>query len=121
MLEELQWMGAGALTCDQLRAAVRAEMRRPRPRIQRVAENVYWFMDRDIPLGWSLYRDRRMLPCFYRVYPPAISWDDLDRPENILPPPGTEQHSAPPPPPPNPAPPVLSSFFGRRRLSQFLS
>jgi len=85
MLEELHWMGVGSLTYDKLRSAVQAELRKDRPRIERVAQNVYWFADRNVPLGWSMFRDRRMLPCFYRTYPPAISWDDLDRPENILP------------------------------------
>ena len=87
MVEELQWMGLRSITYEKLWRAVRAELRTTRPRIRRVAEGVYWFVDTTIPFGWSLYRDRRMLPCFYRTYPPAISWDDLDRPENILPPP----------------------------------
>jgi hypothetical protein len=87
MLEELLWMGARALTLKNLLNAVQIELRKPSPRIRMVSEGVYWFAERNIPIGWSVFGDRRMLPCFYRVYPPAISWDDLDRPENILPPP----------------------------------
>lgn len=87
MVEELQWMGLRSITYDKLWRAVRAELRTAHPRIRRVAEGVYWYVDTNLPLGWSLYRDRRMLPCFYRTYPPAISWDDLDRLENIMPPP----------------------------------
>ncbi len=86
--EELRWMGRDSMTYDKLSQAVRLEMRKPRPRIQSVAEGIYWFADKNVPAGWSLYGDRRMLPCFYREYPPAISWDELDQPENILPPPG---------------------------------
>jgi hypothetical protein len=85
MVEELQWMGDRLLTYEKVLKAVRAELKRARPRIRRVAEGVYWFADAEIPLGWSLYRDRRMLPCFYRRYPPEISWEDLDLPENLLP------------------------------------
>ncbi|MGZ4839277.1 MAG: hypothetical protein ACXVZR_12075 [Terriglobales bacterium] len=92
MVEELQWMGERSLTCEKMWDAVRTELRHPKPRIRRVAEGVYWFADAEIPLGWSLYRDRRMLPCFYRRYPPQISWDDLDRPENLLPPPPKAPH-----------------------------
>lgn|SRR5512144_388225 len=87
ILEELRWMGERAMTYEKLWDAVRAELRAHHPRIRRVAEGIYWFAGADIPLGWSLFGDRRMLPCFYRKYPPAISWDDLDLPENILPPP----------------------------------
>ncbi len=85
MVEELQWMGFRSITYNQLLRAVHAELRTAHPRIRRIAQGVYWFADMNIPCGWSLYGDRRMLPCFYRTYPPAISWDDLDRPENILP------------------------------------
>jgi len=87
IFEELQWMGKRSITYERLRYAVRKELRAAHPHIRRVAEGVYWFSDVDVPLGWSLFGDRRMLPCFYRRYPLAISWDDLDRPENILPPP----------------------------------
>jgi hypothetical protein len=58
MVEELQWMGERSLTYEQVLKAVRAELKDARPRIRRVAEGVYWFADADIPLGWSLYRDR---------------------------------------------------------------
>ena len=85
--EELLWMGQGSMTHERLLHAVRVELKKPCPRIQSVAEGVYWFADKNIPTGWSLYGDRRMLPCFYREYPPVISWDKLDQPENILPPP----------------------------------
>ncbi len=85
MVEELQWMGFRSITYNQLLRAVHAELRTAHPRIRCIAQGVYWFADMNIPCGWSLYGDRRMLPCFYRTYPPAISWDDLDRPENILP------------------------------------
>ena len=85
MAEELRWMGSSSMTTKRLRRAVRAELRMPRPRICRVAEGVYWFADQNIPVGWSLFLDRRMLPCFYRLYPPAIPWDDIDIAENILP------------------------------------
>jgi|SRR5690348_16757862 len=87
ILEELRWMGQRSITYERLRHAVRKELRAAGPRIRCVAEGVYWFSEADLPLGWSLFGDRRMLPCFYRQYPPAISWDDLDMPENILPPP----------------------------------
>jgi hypothetical protein len=85
MAEELRWMGQSSMTYDKLWQAVRAELRRRYPRLNPVAEGVYWFADRSIPAGWSLFHDRRMLPCFYRQYPPAIAWDDIDKPENILP------------------------------------
>ena len=85
--EELQWMGHEDITHDKLLHAVRLELRKPRPRILAVAEEVYWFADKQTPAGWSLYSDKRMLPCFYRIYPPEISLDELDKPENILPPP----------------------------------
>ena len=87
ILEELRWMGDRSITYEELWQAVRTELHAAHPRIRRVAEGVYWFAQTDIPLGWSLFADRRMLPCFYRRYPPAISWDDLDLPENVLPPP----------------------------------
>ena len=86
--EELRWMGQDSMTYEKLMQAVRLELRKPYPRIQSVAEGIYWFANKRIPTGWSLYGDKRMLPCFYREYPPAISWDKLDRPENILPRPG---------------------------------
>lgn len=89
MVEELQWMGERSITYEKVLEAVRSELRHGEPRIRRVAEGVYWFADADIPLGWSLFRDRRMLPCFYRKYPPQISWDNLDLPENLLPPPNS--------------------------------
>jgi hypothetical protein len=92
MVEELQWMGERSITYEKLLHAVRAELQDYHPRIRRVAEGVYWFSDAQIPLGWSIYGDRRMLPCFYRKYPPEISWDDLDLPENLLPPPRKLPH-----------------------------
>ena len=85
--EELWWLGERTTTYEKLWHAVRKELRAAHPRIRRIAEGVYWFCEAEVPLGWSLFGDRRMLPCFYRRYPFAISWDDLDRPENILPPP----------------------------------
>ena len=85
--EELQWMGERSITYEKVLEAIRAELKNARPRVRRVAEGVYWFADAEIPLGWSLYRDRRMLPCFYRKYPPEISWEDVDLPDNLLPPP----------------------------------
>jgi len=83
--EELQWLGRTSITHEALRLAVRRELRMPHPRIRSIAEGVYWFSHDDVPVGWSLFLDRRMLPCFYRQYPPAIAWEDLDKPENILP------------------------------------
>lgn len=83
--EELQWMGRTSITHEGLRLAVRRELRMPHPRIRVIAEGVYWFSKDNVPVGWSLFLDRRMLPCFYRQYPPAITWEDLDKPENILP------------------------------------
>ena len=94
IVEELQWMGYPSMTYEKLWQAVCAELNNARPRIRRVAEGVYWFAESDIPLGWSLFGDKRMLPCFYRRYPPAISWDDLDQPENLLPPPPKPGHQA---------------------------
>jgi hypothetical protein len=85
ILEELHWMGMTAITCEQLRSAVKADLSGSHPRLRAVAPDVYWLAEVNVPLGWSLYRDVRMLPCFYRRYPPQISWDDLDSPENILP------------------------------------
>jgi hypothetical protein len=85
--EELQWMGERSITYEKVLEAIRTELKNARPRVRRVAEGVYWFADAEIPLGWSLYRDRRMLPCFYRRYPPEISWEDVDLPDNVLPPP----------------------------------
>jgi hypothetical protein len=85
MAEEFQWLGDTELTHEKLEQAVRAEMGKARPRLRVVVEGVYWFSDVNIPVGWSLFGDRRMLPCFYREYPPNVSWDDLDRPENLLP------------------------------------
>jgi hypothetical protein len=85
MAEELQWMEVGSISYDRLRRAADVELRRANSRIKRVTDDIYWLADRKVPLGWSLYRDQRMLPCFYRVYPPAISWEDIDKAENILP------------------------------------
>jgi hypothetical protein len=85
MVEELHWMGVGSATYKKLWRAVRTELRSKHPRIRPVAEAVYWFADRNLPQGWSLFRERSMLPCFYRLYPPAISWEELDQPGNILP------------------------------------
>ncbi|HEX6880631.1 MAG TPA: hypothetical protein VF135_09730 [Terriglobales bacterium] len=83
--EELRWLGQGSITHEKLVQAVSAEMRKARPRIEAVAEEVYWVAGKCTPPGWSLFGDRRMLPCFYREYPPDISWEQIDRPENILP------------------------------------
>jgi hypothetical protein len=85
MAEELQWMGECSITYEILLRSVCKEMQATHPRLRRIAEGVFWFSASEIPLGWSLFGDRRMLPCFYRQYPPAISWDELDLPENILP------------------------------------
>lgn len=83
--EELQWMGQDSMTHERLLHAVTVELRKPQPRIESVAEGVYWFAGKRTPVGWSLFGDKRMLPCFYREYPPEISWEKLDEPENILP------------------------------------
>jgi hypothetical protein len=91
MTEELRWMGRSSITRGGLERTVRAELRMRHPRICRVAEGVYWFADQNVPVGWSLFLDQRMLPCFYRVYPPAIPWEDLDKAENILPHPSTAE------------------------------
>jgi hypothetical protein len=85
MAEELEWMEVASVNYDRLKRAADVELRRANPRIKRVAEGIYWFAERQVPVGWSLYRDQRMLPCFYREYPPAISWEDIDKPGNILP------------------------------------
>jgi len=86
--EELHWLGQTSITHEKLVQAVAVEMKKPHPRIEAVTEGVYWFAGKCTPPGWSLFRDQRMLPCFYRKYPPDITWDDIDRPENILPSPG---------------------------------
>ena len=83
--EELRWLGQASITHEKLVQAVSAEMKKLRPRIESVAEGVYWFAGKCTPPGWSLFGDRRTLPCFYREYPPDIMWEDIDRPENILP------------------------------------
>lgn len=83
--EELRWLGQPAITHEKLVQAVSLEMKRARPRIEAVAEGVYWIAGKCTPPGWNLFGDRRMLPCFYREYPPDISWEHLDQPENILP------------------------------------
>ena len=85
MAEELEWMEVASVNYDRLKRAADVELRRTNPRIKRVAEGIYWFAERKVPIGWSLYRDQRMLPCFYREYPPAIAWEDIDKPGNILP------------------------------------
>ena len=85
MVEELHWLGQKSITHEQLAQAVSLELKKPRPRIEAVAEGVYWFAGKCTPPGWSLFSDQRMLPCFYREYPPAVSWEQLDQPENILP------------------------------------
>ncbi len=87
IVEELRWMGDQSMTYEKLWQAVSADLRAAHPRVRRIAEGIYWFAELEVPVGWSLFGDRRMLPCFYRRYPPAISWDDLDLPENLLPPP----------------------------------
>jgi|SRR5579872_4876070 len=85
MADELEWMEVASVNYDRLKRAADIELRRANPRIMRVAEDIYWFAERQVPVGWSLYQDQRMLPCFYRKYPPAISWEDIDKPGNILP------------------------------------
>ena len=87
--EELEWLEVASVNYERLKRAADVELRRANPRITRVAEGIYWFAERQVPVGWSLYRDQRMLPCFYREYPPAISWEDIDKPGNILPRPQT--------------------------------
>jgi len=69
--EELEWMKVVSVSYDRLKRAADVELRRANPRIMRVAEGIYWFAERQVPVGWSLYRDQRMLPCFYREYPPV--------------------------------------------------
>ncbi len=93
--EELRWLGQESITYEKLLLAVSAELKRTRPRIEAVAEGIYWVAGKCTPAGWSLYSDRRMLPCFYRQYPPDISWDEIDQPANILPPPKRKQDVAP--------------------------
>lgn len=83
--EELRWLGQAAITHERLVNAVASELRKPRPRIEAVAEGVYWIAGKCTPPGWSLFKDHRMLPCFYREYPPDISWEEIDSPWNILP------------------------------------
>jgi len=83
--EELHWLGQTAITHEKLVHAVSMEMKKSKPRIEAIAEGVYWIAGKCTPPGWSLFGDRRMLPCFYREYPPDILWEQLDRPENILP------------------------------------
>lgn len=83
--EELRWLGQVSITHEKLVQAVSLEMKKPKPRIEAVAEGVYWFAGKCKPPGWSVFWDRRMLPCFYREYPPDISWERIDEPENILP------------------------------------
>jgi hypothetical protein len=85
--EELHWLGQNSITHERLLHAVAVELRRAHPRIESVAEGVYWFAEKRTPQGWTLFGDMRMLPCFYREYPPDISWERLDEPGNILPPP----------------------------------
>ncbi len=85
MAEELHWLGQVSITHEKLVQAVSLEMKKPKPRIEAVAEGVYWIAGKCTPPGWSLFGDRRMLPCFYREYPPDISWEQIDQPENILP------------------------------------
>lgn len=87
MAEELRWLGMTEITHDKLVQAVKKELRSSSPRIQALADEVYWYADRRAPAGWALFRDPRMLPCFYRQYPPDISWEEIDSPNNILPPP----------------------------------
>jgi len=85
MAEELRWLGLQSVTYVKLLNAVNAEMGKPQSRIARLSEGVYWFSDKSTPSGWSRELDLRMLPCFYRRYPPDISWNELDNAENILP------------------------------------
>jgi hypothetical protein len=85
--QELHWLGQESITHERLLHAVAFELRKRQPRIESVAEGVYWFASKRTPIGWTLFGDKRMLPCFYREYPPDISWEELDEPENILPPP----------------------------------
>jgi hypothetical protein len=83
--EELRWLGQEAITHEKLVQAVANELKKPHPRIEAVAEGVYWVAGKSTPTGWSLFGDLRMLPCFYREYPPDITWEEIDRPDNILP------------------------------------
>jgi hypothetical protein len=83
--EEMLWLGQSSITHEKLVQAVAIELKKPRPRIEAVAEGVYWIAGKNTPTGWSLFGDRRMLPCFYREYPPDITWEEIDRPDNILP------------------------------------
>lgn len=83
--EELRWLGQETITHEKLVQAVANELKKPHPRIEPVAEGVYWIAGKSTPTGWSLFGDLRMLPCFYREYPPDITWEEIDRPENILP------------------------------------
>lgn len=85
MAEELRWLGLDAMTQEKVILAINSELRKPHPRVQRISDGVYWFSEERPPIGWSLYSDVRMLPCFYRRYPPSISWDELDSADNILP------------------------------------
>src|SRR5579862_6171508 len=50
--------------------AADVELRRANPGIKRVAEAICCFAEGLVPVGWSLYCDPRMLPCFDREYPP---------------------------------------------------
>ena len=43
ILEELHWMGMKSITCDQLRSAVKADLRGSHPRLRAVAQD-----DRDM-------------------------------------------------------------------------
>ncbi|HEX8924868.1 MAG TPA: hypothetical protein VF786_03700 [Terriglobales bacterium] len=95
MAEELRWLGLESMTQEKLILAINAELKRPRPRVQRISDAVYWFSDERPPAGWSLYGDLRMLPCFYRRYPPSISWEELDTEENRLPRPDNLGQDAP--------------------------
>jgi hypothetical protein len=85
MAEELRWLGLGSMTYLKLLNAVNTEIGKPQSRIAQLSGEVYWFSGKSTPADWSLKLDRRMLPCFYRRYPPDIPWDELENPENILP------------------------------------
>ncbi|MDR3762700.1 MAG: hypothetical protein P4M01_01255 [Acidobacteriota bacterium] len=86
LAEEFQWMGNSLMTYERLCSAVQAELRKPHPRLLLVSEGIVWFSEKSVPAGWSLFCTG-MLPCFYREYPPQISWEKFDLPENRMPPP----------------------------------
>jgi hypothetical protein len=84
LAEEFQWMGDSLITYEKLCKAVRAELHKPHSRLIVVSVGIVWLREKSVPAGWSLFC-KGMLPCFYREYPPQISWEELDLPENRLP------------------------------------